>query len=159
MNIDPYVAQKQNLKYFVRSLYYDNDLMTHYNDKVDGLKTRSKFRLRTYTNGDDKQCAIFLEIKGRNNNLVVKHRTPLELPSNDLLKGKGLDITKQIKKYAKESEVLSTFQYDLFRKRIKPVMLIDYYRRPYVSKLDPEFRVTFDEQLEGRGYRLSFPRG
>ena len=26
-------------------------------------------------------------------------------------------------------------------------MLIDYYRRPYISKYDPEFRVTFDEQL------------
>ena len=158
MDVDPYVVQKDHHKYFVRSLYYDNQMFTHYNDKVDGLKTRSKFRLRTYTNGDDKKCAAFLEIKGRNNNLVVKHRTPLNISTNSMFNiNKGIETTKLIQKFAEKSDVSNKFNYDLIRKRIEPVMLIDYYRRPYISKLDPEFRVTFDEQLEGRATGSLFP--
>jgi hypothetical protein len=40
---------------------------------------------------------------------------------------------------------------------IRPVALIDYLRRPYISKYDHEFRVTFDEQLTGIETQVMFP--
>ena len=56
-----------------------------------------------------------------------------------------------------EEGVLKRFQYDCFRKGIKPVALIDYYRRPYISKYDSEFRVTLDERLYATETTELFP--
>nr|NIR47250.1 VTC domain-containing protein [candidate division KSB1 bacterium]NIS22869.1 VTC domain-containing protein [candidate division KSB1 bacterium]NIT69707.1 VTC domain-containing protein [candidate division KSB1 bacterium]NIU23375.1 VTC domain-containing protein [candidate division KSB1 bacterium]NIU92293.1 VTC domain-containing protein [candidate division KSB1 bacterium] len=38
-----------------------------------------------------------------------------------------------------------------------PIALIDYERRPYYSKFDPNFRITFDEKLTTNKTRSLFP--
>jgi len=53
--------------------------------------------------------------------------------------------------------VLHQFEYQLYRRRLRPVALIDYFRRPYISKYDPEFRITFDEQLNATATDSLFP--
>ena len=52
---------------------------------------------------------------------------------------------------------MDQFNYELHRKSIGPVMLIDYVRRPFVSKYDPEFRVTFDSGLRATWSKRLFP--
>jgi hypothetical protein len=47
----------------------------------------------------------------------------------------------------KQCAVRDQFQYNLYRKRLVPVALVDYERRPYLSRYDPSFRITFDERL------------
>jgi len=157
MGLDPYVAKKPMQKYMVRSLYFDNSMFTHYHEKIDGLKTRSKFRLRTYTDDPAEGCAAFLEIKGRHNNLVFKHRAPLSWDPGSGFTLNDNNMVGKIKKFTQKSDVLDRFHFDLIRRRIKPVMLIDYQRRPYVSKFDSAFRVTFDECLEGRATPSLYP--
>ena len=157
MALDPYVAQKPNKKYTVRSLYFDNKSYTHYFDKVDGQLTRSKFRLRTYTRDPGEPCATFLEIKGRHNNIVFKHRTPIQLPEGGCFADQEGDTVTRILNLAQPGDELERFRFELLRRFIEPVMLIDYRRRPYVSRLDPEFRVTFDEQLSGQATDQLFP--
>jgi len=76
LEYDPFVASTPGHKYTVRSLYYDDSSYSAFHDKIDGLHTRSKFRLRTYSKDLSEKAPFFLEIKGRNNNLVFKHRTP-----------------------------------------------------------------------------------
>ena len=63
---------KINNKYFVRSLYFDDDFSTEYYNKTDGMKIRHKFRLRTYSSNQEAKTPIFLEIKGRNNQRTYK---------------------------------------------------------------------------------------
>ena len=148
LELDPYVAKKADEKYFVRSLYFDDAEYSSFNEKHDGLRTRSKFRVRTYTDDPNEPTPTFLEIKGRHNNLVFKHRTALETGGMGILES-GDEFSKRILSCAQPSKVVEQFEYQLYRKQLRPVALVDYWRRPYISKYDPEFRLTFDEELHG----------
>jgi len=145
LELDPFVARSTNQKYFVRSLYFDDPAYTAFYEKVDGLHSRYKFRLRTYTKSFEQLAPCFLEIKGRTNNLVVKRR--VRAGNSDEYMASGSDVTKIILDRAEDSPVSEKFHYHIARRRIRLVALIDYERRPYVSKYDPNFRLTFDEQL------------
>ena len=155
LEYDPYVESRPEHQYFVRSLYFDDPFYTCFWDKVEGIHTRSKFRIRTYTDQVNDKTPQFLEIKGRYNNLVFKHRTPLtgSLVTDD----KDDQLISLIRGSIPPSDVGQKFDYDLYRKRIRPVALVDYVRRPYVSRFDPEFRLTFDSELTGTQTRALFP--
>ncbi len=158
LEYDPFVKDREGHQYEVRSLYYDDAMYSAFYDKIDGLHSRSKFRIRTYTFDSKMQKPIFLEIKGRHNNLVYKHRTPLLM--NDL-NGKelsGCTLTKAVLEHAEASVVRDQFEFDFFRQRLKPVALIDYLRRPYISRFDPGFRITFDENIRVTKTQSLFPQ-
>lgn len=158
LTLDPYVASKPHMKYFVRSLYFDDPHYSDYYEKIDGVKKRKKFRIRTYTDDPNERCATFLEIKGRHNAYVYKHRSPMpQLTTDDFLNCNGKMAQIAISK-TEDSPVLDQFKFGLERRRIKPVMLIDYMRRPYISKYDAEFRLTFDDTLKGTYTDTLFPR-
>ena len=157
LEFDPFVATAPDKRYFVRSLYYDDPGFTAFYDKIDGLCTRSKFRLRTYTDDTDRAAPVFLELKGRHNNLVFKHRVAVT-HERELRRARGAAVTALILDGADADDaVRQQFEFELLRKRIHPVALIDYYRRPYISRYDPEFRITFDERLRGTHSSGLFP--
>ncbi|MEM9378318.1 MAG: polyphosphate polymerase domain-containing protein [Planctomycetota bacterium] len=159
VELDPFVADQPGAKYFVRSLYFDNQQRTHYWEKQNGVKHRQKFRLRTYTDDPRTEVPQFLEIKGRHNNLVFKHRT--QLTSEPVGPGEGGPLgdrwTREITSRIDGGPIREQFEFDLHRRRIRPVTLVDYRRRPYVSKYDPEFRMTFDDTLRGFATDSLFP--
>lgn len=159
VDLDPYVASKPDKKYFVRSLYFDNDAHVNYWEKEDGKKHRQKFRLRTYTQTPSDGTPRFLEIKGRHNNLVFKHRTPLLTEPRSDVSPSLLwhDTTNDLLAHLEKGDVREAFQFDLHRKHLKPLMLVDYMRRPYISKYDPEFRITFDDSLHGTATPMLAP--
>ena len=47
MKIDNFALKNKNKGYLVRSLYFDNDQYNNFFEKVDGIKIRKKFRLRS----------------------------------------------------------------------------------------------------------------
>ena len=51
----------------------------------------------------------------------------------------------ELKKY--DNSLIKEFVYDLFKKRIKPRVLIDYKRKPLINKHGLYFRLTFDSDL------------
>lgn len=158
MSLDPYVEKQRRQKYFVRSLYFDDDVYTCYYEKTDGIAVRRKYRIRTYTNEKDKECVVFMEIKGRYNALVFKHR--VQLPgklTKSLEQGHGIFMAEIMKLADSGDNVITSFLFDAIRMRLKPKVLIDYDRRPYISKYDPEFRVTFDDSLGTVVTRKLFP--
>ena len=159
LEYDPFVERQDNHHYFVRSLYFDDPKFSAFHDKIDGLHSRSKFRLRTYAFDFNETVPIFLEVKGRHNNLVFKDRTPIQrdgIPWNAL---SAEDLISTLLKTAEKSEILDQFAFALYRKKLKPVALIDYQRRPYISRYDPNFRLTFDRQLTATRTMSLFPGG
>jgi len=158
LEFDPFVENCEGHRYLVRSLYFDDPFYTAFYDKIEGLHTRAKFRVRTYTDAPGDGVPQFLEVKGRYNNLVLKHRTPLE-DGFSLNVERGDDLVSKVLKGARPGDVSRQFEYELFRKRLRPVALVDYQRRPYVSRFDPEFRLTFDSELRGTLSRGLFPTG
>lgn len=153
IQLDPFVERFENKMYYVRSLYFDDPGYSFYYEKTDGLMHRQKFRIRTYVTDYDNSTPIMLELKGRYNNFVYKHRCIIEhtseLDKNVFqLVDHGADANNPIVKQ---------FTYDRFKKKISPIMLIDYQRRAYQSKYDYEFRITFDSNLSGTHTNLLFP--
>ena len=157
LQYDPFVENIYDHKYLVRSLYFDTASYSAFNDKIDGIHTRSKFRLRTYSTDINQQTPVYLEIKGRHNNLVFKHRSPVKYNDLDFTQLKGDKLTKALMNNTDHSEVRDQFFVQVYKKRIRPVALIDYERRPYLSKYDPHFRLTFDEQLYATQTECLFP--
>jgi SPX domain protein involved in polyphosphate accumulation len=147
LQYDPFVAERDNHRYVVRSLYYDDPVYSAFQSKVDGQHSRSKFRLRTYGLKSNDETPLFLEIKGRHNNLVFKHRVPVDRGGVNWSALSADVLTSTIIEKADASSITEQFKYELLRKKLRPVALIDYERRPYVSKFDPSFRLTFDEKL------------
>lgn len=158
VDLDPFVAGRPDSKYFVRSLYFDDARRSNYWEKEDGLKRRQKFRVRTYTDDPTDDTPRFLEIKGRHDGLVFKHRTPLARTVDDPQPSITHDATtRDVLDRVEPGAIRDQFQYEVVRKGLLPVTLVDYWRRPYVSKYDPEFRMTFDDSLTGTATEGLFP--
>ncbi len=157
LQYDPFVMERKHHRYQVRSLYFDDPVYSAFYDKVDGLHSRNKYRLRTYSLVNSSTIPLFLESKGRHNNLVYKHRTPVmrgDLSWSDLSRQ---DLIQAILQQGESSQVLEQFSYDCLRRRLSAVALIDYQRRPYISKFDTNFRLTFDSQLQVTQTNRLFP--
>ena len=141
---DGYANNKS--KYLVRSLYFDNNLFTNFHEKVDGIKKRYKFRIRTYEDHDDFNTPLFLEMKGRNNLRTYKVRTKIN--KNDLnlfYKQKNLPYLKH--KYL-NNKLIEQYIFDSYKKKIIPKVLVDYNRVPLINKNGLYFRLTFDSNIK-----------
>ncbi|MEZ6005441.1 MAG: polyphosphate polymerase domain-containing protein [Planctomycetota bacterium] len=157
VEFDPFVEGRPDHRYLVRSLYWDDRRLSAFRDKIDGVMVRSKFRIRTYTTDPDEPVPRFLEIKGRNNNLVVKHRTPVDI-GTESSQVAGDSLAELVMANAVEGPIQQEFSFQRYRRRIQPYCLIDYQRRPFVSRFDPEFRLTFDEELTATRTDRLFPK-
>jgi len=157
VEFDPFVESRPDHRYLVRSLNWDDQRLSAFQNKIDGMLVRSKFRIRTYTRDPDEKVPRFMEIKGRNNNLVVKHRALLDTgPDESMVTGD--DLAELVMQHCHEGPILQEFMFQRFRRRIRPYALIDYQRRPYISRFDSEFRLTFDEELQATHTSCLFPK-
>ena len=145
MIYDEYANKELKKNYFVRSLYFENNNYSNFNEKVDGVKLRHKYRIRTYSNKLDKNTPIFLELKGRENERTYKIRFFIE--QNDL----NLFFEKKnyfkLKKTYLDNYLIEQFIFDCYRKNLSPKILVDYNRTPYINKSGLYFRLTFDNNI------------
>jgi len=133
-------------KYLVRSLYFDNNIFSSFNEKIDGIKNRHKFRIRTYSHQEDAGTPIFLEMKGRNNQRTFKNRTKINSEDLDLFCSQKNCF--DLKKKYLDNELIEQYIFDTYRKKIIPKVLIDYNRLPLISKNGLYFRLTFDSNIK-----------
>ena len=145
MRYDGHVHKEFGQRYFVRSLYFDDADSTAFYEKIDGVKNRRKFRIRTYANVFSDDTPIFFEEKGRRNERTFKRRVPITLSDVDLI----CTPEKIFELHEKYSNVplISDFVYAVVQQRLKPVVVVDYLRKPFVSDFDMNFRLTFDGNL------------
>ena len=73
MNYDGYINKDEGENYFV-DLYILKITFSNFNEKVDGIKERHKFRIRTYSDRLNNNSIFFLEKKGRYNKRTYKKR-------------------------------------------------------------------------------------
>jgi hypothetical protein len=157
MTLDPYLRRDDAKSYLVRSLYLDTDDLRSYYEKLAGTYHREKFRVRAY----DQECsAVFLEIKRKYNNIIIKDRASVrfdELPSildrygGYWLNGGAIKV-KNDNTVARFLSLISVLQ-------LRPMLLITYEREAYVSLFDGTARLTLDRNiryLPGRSYELFY---
>ena len=127
-----------NGAYKIRSLYFDN-----YNDKallekINGVNTREKYRIRMYNNDTS---LIRLERKFKTNGLGYKNTALLtKEQAKDIINGDILFLRDS------ESEVLNDFYRKLITENLKPKVIVDYTREPFVYPAG-NVRVTLDYNI------------
>lgn len=145
MEFDPYARNLPGSAYTVASLYYDTAGHGAYYQKINGLKTRKKLRVRFYNFDLTPETLVFMEIKRKYDAVVVKDRVALPLRAcEDLLRhGKWPD---QVDPAAQAT--LEEFMWLKEHNSMAPQNIILYKRRPLFSKVDPNFRVTVDFDIK-----------
>jgi hypothetical protein len=147
--------------YFVRSHYFDSHCLSCYREKINGHRRRHKFRLRMYSGEDRFRDPIFMELKGKDDMLVYKHRMPLEADglARALESGRGA-IADLVTTTPGANGVAGSFVFDLFRRGLSPSVVVDYRRSAFVDPANPDFRVTLDCRIMAqRCSRCGLPVG
>lgn len=129
-------------EYSLVSLYLDSRDLRLCKESLDGLKSRYKLRIRSYSDAPEAPC--FFEIKRRVNQVIVKSRACVprqavaSLLSGGLrcLPGKG-DDRRNIEQFLHYQQEIGA----------APVMRVRYVRRAFESRFADDVRVTFDRRL------------
>ena len=115
---------------------------------------RRKFRIRTYGNSLNKNLPIFLEIKGRHLERTFKKRTAIDSKHLELFLNSEQN-SKLLEIYPNNS-IINDFVFDSIKKKIKPCVLVDYKRRPYINNFGLYFRLTFDSNIVSSKSKILF---
>ncbi len=146
-NLINYLISTSHMKFrihhkqrIVNSIYLDTNILTSFNQNINGDNQRSKFRIRWYGDGISDSNPNF-EIKLKNNNLGEKLIYPLE---------EGLDLDKNIS-FKKIRQALENIDLPIKLinpiKQLKPILFVKYNRRYFISKLYP-CRLTLDSNIQ-----------
>jgi SPX domain protein involved in polyphosphate accumulation len=127
--------------YKVNSLYFDSPQLTCYQQKLDGILFRKKYRLRYY----DQKHEIFFEIKRKSGNTVFKDR--VLLPPSIRINQQSL-VNHKFLKHIPEGKLKGELLTDYHQLNLKPKVLISYLRRPFISKFTNNLRITLDYDLK-----------
>ena len=123
--------------YIVRSLYFDDLWCSSYEEKLMGVPSRKKFRIRIYNFSDGH---IALECKEKQGKYIYKFSTPLSRQeTDDIINGHYQCLEGRTDELAKEF-------YLLLKSGMHPEVIADYDRIPFVY--DPgTVRITFDMHI------------
>ena len=137
MKVDPYA--KEDGKYLIRSVYFDNFDNKVLTEKKEGFYNRDKFRVRLY---DYNMNFLNLEKKSKRNNLTYKQKC--QMTAEEYKKIRLGDIAWM----ENDSRLLIQdlyMQMSLFQ--IKPVTVVDYEREVFIYD-QGNVRVTFDSDIK-----------
>src|SRR3989338_2842020 len=145
MEFDPYAAKLPNRAYTVASLYYDSAGLDCYYQKVAGLRIRKKLRIRFYDFNLRPDTPVFLEIKRKYDNVVVKDRLALTYRECDELIKANKKLAKPLSEH--DQDTLNEFLWIKLFNGMMPQSMVLYDRQPLMSKIDPQFRVPIDSNV------------
>lgn len=131
--------------YLIRSVYFDDVDYTAYNEKIAGVKERTKYRLRYY-NLDDR--VIFFERKSKDGDMTGKDSVKVTREQAQAL----LDGT--FTAGDTEAPLLKEFS-RLRRTGFRPVVIVDYDRYAFTYPLE-HVRVTLDTAVRTCPYQTDF---
>lgn len=129
-----------NGAYLIRSLYFDDYWSTAYVDKVDGVNSRKKYRIRLYNLSSD---FIRLECKIKNGSYISKISAPLTVDETEkIINGDyGFLLSSQ-------HSLCRQFYYECTSRVMRPRVFVDYEREPYIMQ-QGDVRITFDSDIRG----------
>ncbi|MEA4871021.1 hypothetical protein SDC9_140128 [bioreactor metagenome] len=141
MERDAHAGEKGD--YFIRSIYFDDNAFSAYQDKLAGVDIRNKYRIRFY-NMDASR--LTLEAKRKRDRYVCKDVAPLSRAvAEKMLSGEPL--TKQ----EADCPLLAEFA-TLALDGMRPSVIVDYVRTAYVYPVG-DVRITLDRDLRAESYR------
>jgi hypothetical protein len=131
-------ANADNGVYFIRSLYFDDMWETAYGEKEAGTSTRKKYRIRTYNHSD---TLIRLECKQKEGQYINKISAKLNREETEKLINGDTGFLLN-----RSEQVCHDFYIENVINRMKPKVIVDYDREPYIFA-HGDVRITFDSHV------------
>ena len=135
MEPDPHAV---DVRYLIRSLYFDNLRDKALREKLDGVNMREKFRIRYY-NGDTS--LIHLEKKSKRSGLGTKFMAPMTAQEAQKLVDGDIDWM-----LASEFPLIQELYCKMLYQGMRPKTIVDYTREPFIYR-PGNVRVTFDYDI------------
>jgi len=129
--------------YGLRSLYYDAPDMRLFKANEVENPLRFKARIRTYS--DAPSAPVVAEVKFRDVDVIRKTRTVM--PRGDWTAG------------LRPGAPLDPFTVRMHRHNLSPIVLVDYRREAYMSRVDEYARVSIDTAIRCQSMREHDLRG
>lgn len=128
----------ENGAYSVRSLYFDDYDNSCFYENENGTDPREKYRIRIYNRSADR---ITLECKRKERGKTRKTACPLTVDQTRMLMAGRIlpDISHQ-------PEVLRKLTLRMLTKRMRPVVIVEYDRIPYIYR-NGNVRITLDMNI------------
>ena len=124
--------------YIIRSLYFDTIYDDDFFEKLEGVETRRKIRLRIY---DPKSDFAMLEMKQKQGaNQKKRSLRMTKADAEALIAGKYEVLLKYKEDFA--SECYGLMHYKCYR----PKTIVQYNRKAYIAK-ENKIRITFDNNI------------
>ena len=143
---DDYAAVRPNKAYKVRSIYLDSYDYKCYYEKLDGIHSRKKFRIRSYNKPANGSQAYF-EIKRKYDNFIRKDRVRVPLPDIQ----RALTRSHSGLRFDDEDEkFFNNFYFYYQLRRLEPKVLVVYDREPFQCKFGSKLRITIDTGLRSK---------
>ena len=134
--LDSHVAQ--NGSYTIRSLYFDDFENRCFYENENGTDPREKFRIRIYNHSAQR---INLECKRKERGKPFKTSCRLtEEQTRLLMQG------KPVPNIGDQPPLLQKLTMEMLRRRMRPVVIVEYERIPYVYK-NGNVRITLDTNI------------
>lgn len=145
--IMPYMVADSYGVTTICNLYFDTIHFDLISRSIEKPIYKEKVRLRSY-GIPDMNSTVFLEVKKKYKKLVNKRRITLPLKE-------ALSFQKRTPSTQIEREISYTF----LLYQLKPMMFIAYERSAFFLKNDPDFRITFDQNIRYRTEDLKLELG
>ena len=145
--LDPHSLSNE-LSYEIRSLYFDDVLNSAFNDKINGERTRKKYRIRIYNNSTD---TIKLECKHKVDEWTYKQQQDIDLDTLKKL------IAAEYHKIEDANGLLEQFLVDAKIFGLKPSVTVEYKRLAFTFPVS-DVRITFDEDIRSGRYEYDITK-
>ena len=136
MQPDPHADE--NGEYLIRSIYFDDYHRSRFFENEDGVDPREKFRIRAY-NCFDGRISLEKKIKSHTmtgkKSCLIDRQTCVKMLSGQSIRDR-LGQQPLLDEWILQAETMG----------LRPVMLGEYVRKPYVYRLG-NVRVTFDRNI------------
>jgi hypothetical protein len=150
------IPDSENADEWINSLYFDSYDLEQHENSSEGDNRKDKVRIRWYYKLDDYQYSVpvYIEHKIREGFAGTKQRKKIIVPLENLETG---NLKKGIVPETMLIDVLARFGY-FPRKRLKPVILISYYRHHFTDMISG-MRVSLDHNITSTVVDMSLGYG
>ena len=149
--LQPYMEVDKYGLHTICNIYYDTSDFDLIRRSVEKPVYKEKLRLRSY-GIPEKDSTVYLEIKKKYRKVVNKRRIPLTLQE-------AYDYLEQGIHPQKESQILNEIDFFLKRYPLKKGVWIAYDRIAMFQKDNPDFRITFDQNIRSRTTDMGLENG
>ena len=131
-------------QYCIRSLYFDDYRYSLFNANEREQSDRYKVRVRSYP--EKEGSPAFLEVKRRIQDVIVKSRVSVPMEDwAELVQTLKVDQVEGLSKRGRQAA--ERFLSLVHIHHLRPVLLVDYQREAWISRVDDYARLTFDHHI------------